>query len=47
MLDKILGDAGITIQNFQPILGDAVYIGGGILGTILIVLLIIYLVRRV
>ena len=31
----------------MPFLADAVYIGGGVLGTILIILLIIWLLRRV
>lgn len=30
-----------------PILADGIYIGGGILGTILLVLLIVYLAKRV
>lgn len=30
-----------------PILGDYVYVGGGLLGAVLVVLLIVLLVRRV
>ena len=29
-----------------PILGDYVYVGGGLLGTILIVLVVVWLLRR-
>jgi hypothetical protein len=29
-----------------PILGEYIYVGGGLLGTILVVLLIVFLVRR-
>jgi flagellar biogenesis protein FliO len=29
-----------------PVLGNTVYIGGGLLGTILIILLVVWLVRR-
>ena len=30
-----------------PVLADGIYMGGGILGTILLVLLIVYLAKRV
>lgn len=30
-----------------PVLGNTIYVGGGLLGTILIVLLIVFLIRRV
>lgn len=33
--------------TITPVLGNGLYIGGGVLGTILVVLLIIFLVRRV
>ncbi len=37
-----------TFATFStPILGDYVYIGGGLLGTILVVLLVVWIVRRV
>ena len=39
------GDCEITlVQNFERIV---MYIGGGILGTLLVVLLILYLARRI
>jgi len=35
-----------SLSKFDLPLGDGLYIGGGILGTILIILLIIYFARR-
>lgn len=32
--------------SLMPLLADYVYIGGGLLGTILVVLLILYLLKR-
>ena len=32
--------------TITPVLGQYVYIGGGLLGTVLIVLLIVFLIRR-
>ncbi len=33
--------------NTLPMLADYIYVGGGLLGTILVVLLILFLVKRV
>jgi hypothetical protein len=33
-------------MTFMPILADYIWIGGGTLGTILVIVLIVYLVRR-
>ena len=34
-------------MNVMPLLADYIWIGGGTLGTILVVVLIVYLIRRV
>ena len=33
-------------MNIMPLLADYIWIGGGTLGTILIIVLIVYLIRR-
>jgi hypothetical protein len=32
--------------TMMPVLGNTIYIGGGLLGTVLVVLLIVFLIRR-
>ena len=32
--------------TITPVLGNTIYIGGGLLGTVLLILLVVWLVRR-
>lgn len=37
---------GVSIMNFTPVLSDYIWVGGGTLGLILVIVVIVLLLRR-